>query len=81
MPTYKFEQFNIEIVNPTIEINPVVKEVNPINMSISVDIVLVTPNNSRFGVNLSDVLVENLNYDVATLEERVMVKLQEYIVE
>lgn len=80
MPTYKFEQFNIEIVNPTIEINPVVKEVNPINMSISVDIVLVTPNGSKFGVNLSDVLVENLNYDAATLEERVMTKLEEYIV-
>jgi hypothetical protein len=80
MPTYKFEQFNIEIVNPTIEINPVVKEVNPINMSISVDIVLVTPNGSKFGVNLSDVLVENLNYDAATLEERVMNKLEQYIV-
>jgi hypothetical protein len=80
MPTYKFEQFNIEIVNPTIEINPVVKEVNPINMSISVDIVLVTPNGSKFGVNLSDVLVENLNYDAITLEERVMTKLEEYIV-
>jgi hypothetical protein len=80
MATYKFQQFDIEIVNPTIEINPVVKEVNPINMSISVDIVLITPNGSKFGVNLSDVLVENLNYDAATLEERVMTKLEQYIV-
>ena len=29
--TYKFQQFNIEIVNPTIEINPIVKDVNPID--------------------------------------------------
>ena len=80
MATYKFEQFNIEIVDPTLTINPIVKEVNPIAMTISVDIVLTTPNGSKFGVYLTDVAVENLNYDAATLEQRVLTRLQDYAI-
>lgn len=80
MATYKFEQFNTEIIDPTIQINPIVREVNPSAMTISVNITLVTPNGSKFGVNLTDVVVENLNYDSETLQQRVITRLEDYIV-
>jgi hypothetical protein len=49
MATYKFEQFNVEIVNPTVE---VVNVADAINLkTCSVDVVLTT-DTATFGVNL-----------------------------
>lgn len=78
--TYKFPDFKTEIVDPTVEINPIVREVNPIALTINVEVTLITTNGSKFGLNLENVTVENLNYDSTTLTERVMDKLAEYAV-
>ena len=49
MATYKFEQFNVEITNPTVE---VVNVADAINLkTCSVDVVLTT-DSASFGVNL-----------------------------
>lgn len=49
MATYKFEQFNVEITNPTVE---VVNVADAINLkTCSVDVVLTT-DTAEFGVNL-----------------------------
>jgi len=80
MTQYKFEDFNIIIVDPVITIKPKVREVDPESMTISVDVVLTTPNGTNFVKALDNVAVANLNYDSTTLEERVMTKLEEFIV-
>jgi hypothetical protein len=49
MATYKFEQFNVEIVNPTIEVVNVADAINA--KTCSVDVVLTT-DTATFGVNL-----------------------------
>jgi hypothetical protein len=49
MATYKFEQFNVEIVNPTVEVVNVADAINA--KTCSVDVVLTT-DTSTFGVNL-----------------------------
>jgi hypothetical protein len=49
MATYKFEQFNVEIVNPTVEVVNVADAIN--EKTCSVDVVLTT-DTATFGVNL-----------------------------
>ena len=49
MATYKFEQFNVEITNPTVEVVNVADAIN--QKTCSVDVVLTT-NTATFGVNL-----------------------------
>jgi hypothetical protein len=49
MATYKFEQFNVEIVNPTVEVVNVADAINA--KTCSVDVVLAT-DTATFGVNL-----------------------------
>jgi hypothetical protein len=49
MATYKFEQFNVEIVNPTVEVVNVADAINA--KTCSVDVVLTT-DSAEFGVNL-----------------------------
>lgn len=80
MPTYKFEQFKVEIVNPTVEVDPIVKEINPNTMTIVADVVLIDSSGSKFGVRLENVEVQNLNYTYQSLVERVMENLEQYIV-
>ena len=53
---YKFEQFNIEIENPTIEIDMTKILDNTITKKLAIPIVLIT-NNTRFGI-----LLEEINY-------------------
>lgn len=76
--TYKFEQFNIEIVNPTIEINPIVKEINPIELTISVDVTLTDASGSKFCISLEKVKVQNLTYTSDTLHQRVLDHLKQF---
>lgn len=49
MATYKFEQFNVEITNPTVEVVNVADAIN--QKTCSVDVVLTT-DTAEFGVNL-----------------------------
>jgi hypothetical protein len=49
MATYKFEQFNVEIVNPTVEVVNVADAIN--EKTCSVDVVLTT-DTATFGINL-----------------------------
>jgi hypothetical protein len=49
MATYKFEQFNVEITNPTVEVVNVADAIN--QKTCSVDVVLTT-DTAAFGVNL-----------------------------
>lgn len=56
MATYKFEQFNIEIVNPSIAVNLNSIHDKAIDKLLSVDIVLKT-DSAQFGVT-----AENMTY-------------------
>lgn len=51
--TYKFEQFKIEIVDPTIEVNLNTIQDKAIDQLLSVDILLTT-DTANFGVNAND---------------------------
>ena len=62
MATYKFEQFNIEIVNPTVDANEDSISIQPTLNTISVDVTLTT-DSATFGVRLEQIQVTNLNYE------------------
>ena len=81
MATYKFETFNIIFVDPEITINADNISIFPSNMTIDVDILLKMEYNgkmAKFGYRLTDISVENLNYDQQTLGVRVLTKLKEF---
>ena len=77
MATYKFEEFNIEIVDPIISIDPIVNEVDPIKMTITANIILQTTS-AKFGLNLNDIAVIDLNYNAEQLEQRVLERLKDF---
>jgi len=49
MATYKFEQFNVEITNPTITVHPTDIKVDAINNAISLSVTLEV-DDAKFGV-------------------------------
>ena len=49
MATYKFEQFNVEITNPTVTVVNVADAINQKTCSVDV---LLTTDSAEFGVNL-----------------------------
>ena len=57
MATYKFEQFKVEIVNPTITIDLNTIQDKAIDKLLSIDIVLTT-DSATFGVNANDMPYE-----------------------
>ena len=74
MATYRFEQFNLDIVNPTVTANEDTIQLQVSQNTISVNIVLETPT-TRFGVLLDEIAVQNLNYEgyenlIARVNER-----------
>jgi hypothetical protein len=79
MATYKFEEFNVEIVDPIVRIDPIVEKVDPIKMTISANIVLETMS-AKFGLILKEIAVVDLNYNAEQLEQRVMERLNDFIV-
>lgn len=81
MPTYKFPQFNTEIVNPSIEVNKETILTNDITKTISCDVVLITPNGSRFGIRLDNMPRDGQGWDDSDLTSMINIKLQEYITE
>jgi hypothetical protein len=51
MATYKFEQFNVEIINPTVKVVNVLDAINKKTCSVNV---VLTTDSATFGVNLQD---------------------------
>tara|TARA_R110002074_G_scaffold8379_1_gene34746 strand:+ start:428 stop:670 length:243 start_codon:yes stop_codon:yes gene_type:complete len=62
MATYKFEQFDIEIINPIVTANEDTIHLQISTNTISVDIRLETTT-AKFGVLLDQIQVENMTYE------------------
>ena len=62
MATYKFEQFKVEITNPTVSANEDTIQLQVSKSTIAVDVLLETKD-AKFGILLDDIQVENLNYE------------------
>jgi len=78
MATYKFEQFKLEIDNPTISANKDSIHLQVNKNTISVDVTMEV-NGAKFGVHLTDIKVNNLNYEgYDNLMERVINRLKDY---
>lgn len=74
--TYKFEQFNVEIVNPTVEVVNVIDNIN--TKICNVDILLTT-DTAQFGVNLNGFTYLE-TWNDADVINWVGVELQNYVV-
>lgn len=78
MATYKFEQFNVEITNPTITVHPTDIKVDAINNTISLSVTLEV-DGAKFGVLLENIAVDNLNWEgESNLMERALQGLTRY---
>jgi hypothetical protein len=76
---YKFEQFNVEIVDPTITIDPTQIKVDAVNNTISLSLTLETANAKLYGVEVEGIPVSNLNYEgEENLMERALEGLSKY---
>ena len=62
MATYRFEQFNLDIINPTVTANEDTIKLQVSKNTISVNVILET-DSTKFGVYLTDIVVQNLNYE------------------
>lgn len=60
--TYRFEQFNLDIVNPVVDANEDTISLQPTSNTIAVDVTLTT-DSATFGVRLEQIQVTNLNYE------------------
>ena len=81
MATYKFEQFNVEIKDPSITIDLNAIQVHAERSTISLVVTLETANAIIYGVELKEIPVSNLNYEGAeNLMDRAMEGLQKHIV-
>jgi hypothetical protein len=78
MKTYKFQQFNLEIKNPTVTPNKDSILLNTTNSTISVSVLLQT-DSSKYGVLLEDIPCKNMCYEGEdNLLEKVLIKLDEF---
>lgn len=81
----KFDNWNIEIIPENIypanvdkNGDAIVKNINAANMTIDLDIIMETANGSKFKYELTDIKVENLTYDAATIEPRILNRLKDF---
>lgn len=74
--TYKFEQFNVEIINPTVEVINVIDNINTKTCNVDV---LLTTDTAQFGVTL-DGFTYLETWDDADIINWVGVELQNYVV-
>ena len=72
--TYKFEQFNVEITNPTIEVVNVIDNIN--TKVCNVDILLTT-DTAEFGVTLNGFTYSE-TWDDQDVRDWVAIELQKY---
>lgn len=81
MATYRFEPFNIDIVDPVITANVNTIGVQAEFMTINVLINLENPGVKMRAYNLTEISVQNLTYqDYNNLMERVMERLQDFLI-
>lgn len=73
---YKFEQFNVEIVNPTVEVVNVIDNINTKTCNVDV---LLTTDSAEFGVTLNGFTYLE-TWDDADVINWVGVELQNYVV-
>lgn len=79
MATYKFPQFNSEIVDPTVTVNDSNIKINVPDMTISLSVTLETDNAKLYGVALSNIPADNLNYEgESNLMSKAMEALEQY---
>ena len=76
MATYKFPEFNVEIVNPTVTINMNTIGDMAIDQLLSVDIVLTVPG-ATFGVRMEDMPYTD-TWDDSDIPDMVNIALQAY---
>ena len=74
--TYKFEQFNVEIINPTVEVINVIDNINTKTCNVDV---LLTTDSAEFGVTLNGFTYLE-TWDDADVINWVGVELQNYVV-
>lgn len=75
---YKFEQFKVEIVDPTIEINYSNINVNYLTKTISVDVKLIDSCGSKYGIHLEGMSSNSESWDTVDLESVVLNELLKY---
>jgi len=80
MATYKFDWLNsgAEIVDPELVVSSDNLSIYPSNMTIDVDIVLEITGGTAFGIRLTEVQVENFDYNETELVQRVITRLKDY---
>ena len=74
--TYKFEQFNIEIINPVVKVINVIDNINTKTCSVDV---LLTTDTAQFGVTLNGFTYDE-TWDDADIINWVGIELQNYVV-
>lgn len=74
--TYKFEQFNVEIINPVVEVVNVIDNINTKTCNVDV---LLTTDTAEFGVTLNGFTYLE-TWDDADVINWVGVELQKYVV-
>jgi hypothetical protein len=74
--TYKFEQFNVEIINPTVEVVNVIDNINTKTCNVDV---LLTTDTAEFGVTLNGFTYLE-TWDDADVINWVGIELQKYVV-
>lgn len=80
MATYKFENHKAEIIDPIIEVNRNSININDITKTASCEIILITPNGSRFAVDMLDMPRNGIGWDDSDLETMIANKLQEFLI-
>jgi hypothetical protein len=79
MATYKFPQFNAEIVDPTVTVDANSISVHALRNEISLNVTLETTNAKLYGVLLENIQADNLNYEgEANLMEKALEGLNKY---
>lgn len=80
MATYRFEQFNIDIIDPVVTADSDSISIQPSATTIAVNVTLTT-NSAIFGIRLDAIQCQNMNYEgEENLLIRVNERLQDYIV-
>ena len=73
---YKFDQFDAEIENPTIEIDTTSININAVRLKLSIDVALIV-DNATMVVNLDEIPF-NFPFEIDTLETKVTQRLTDY---
>jgi hypothetical protein len=73
---YKFDQFDAEIENPTIEIDTTSIRLNAVRLKLSVDVALIV-NNARMAVTLNEIPFE-FPFEIDSLVTKVTQRLSDF---